>query len=57
MVGPLARAAAVVGVDAFFLECHPSPDDALSDGPNMIPLSELSALLASLAAIDTARRG
>lgn len=57
MVGPLARAAAGVGVDAFFLECHPSPDDALSDGPNMIPLSELSALLASLAAIDTARRG
>lgn len=57
MVGPLARAAAGVGVDAFFLECHPSPDDALSDGPNMIPLSELSALLASLAAIDSARRG
>lgn len=57
MVGPLARAAAAVGVDAFFLECHPRPDEALSDGPNMISLDALAPLLESLAAIDAARAG
>jgi len=56
MVPPLARAAAAVGVDAFFVECHPRPDEAPSDGPNMIPLSDLAPLLETLAAIDAARR-
>lgn len=44
----LARAAAAVGVDGFFMETHPNPEKALSDGPNMVPLSEISALLESL---------
>ncbi len=39
--GPLARAAAAVGVDGFFIETHPTPETALSDGPNMIPLREM----------------
>lgn len=46
MVAHLARAAVAVGCDALFLETHPDPDHALSDGPNMIPLSELEPLLA-----------
>ena len=37
----LARAAAAVGVDGFFIESHPKPEKALSDGPNMIPLNEM----------------
>ena len=37
----LARAAASVGVDGFFIETHPNPEKALSDGPNMIPLHEM----------------
>ena len=55
MVPHLARAAAGVGVDAFFLECHPMPDEALSDGPNMMDIEELYPLLVSLKAIDSAR--
>ncbi len=55
MVPHLARAAAGVGVDAFFLECHPKPDEALSDGPNMVDVDDLQPLLASLRAIDLAR--
>ncbi len=55
MVPYLARAAAGVGVDGFFLECHPKPDEALSDGPNMIDVAELDSLLASLRAINAAR--
>ncbi len=55
MVPHLARAAAGVGVDAFFIECHPAPDEALSDGPNMLCLEDLAPLLASLVAIDAAR--
>lgn len=47
-VAPLARAAVAVGVDALFMEVHPEPDHALSDGPNMVPLHELEALLAQL---------
>jgi len=45
MVEPLARAAVAVGVDGLFLETHPSPDDAPSDGPNMVPLARLAPLL------------
>lgn len=41
----LARAAAAVGVDGFFIETHPNPQKALSDGPNMIPLEEMGAFL------------
>ena len=55
MVPHLARAAAGVGVDAFFLECHPMPDEAFSDGPNMMDIEELHPLLISLQAIDSGR--
>src|SRR6185312_1320146 len=48
----LARAALAVGVAAIFMETHPDPDHAPSDGPNMIPLSEMPALIARLAAFD-----
>lgn len=41
----LARAAAAVGVDGFFIETHPNPEKALSDGPNMIPLEEMESFL------------
>ena len=44
-VEPLACAAAGAGVDGFFMEVHPNPDDALSDGPNMVPLHQLKSLL------------
>jgi len=44
-VEPLACAAAGVGVDGFFMEVHPAPDEALSDGPNMVPLHQLKSLL------------
>ncbi|MGQ0810554.1 MAG: 3-deoxy-8-phosphooctulonate synthase, partial [Nitrospiraceae bacterium] len=44
-VEPLACAAAGAGCDGFFMEVHPDPDSALSDGPNMVPLHELKALL------------
>lgn len=44
-VPTLARAAAAVGMDALFMEIHEDPDQAPSDGPNMIPLSELEAVL------------
>ena len=44
-VEPLACAAAGAGVDGFFMEVHPNPDDALSDGPNMVPLHQLKTLL------------
>lgn len=40
-VHPLARAAVAVGIDGLFTECHPDPENALSDGPNAIPLSTL----------------
>lgn len=41
----LAKAAASVGVDGFFIETHPNPEKALSDGPNMIPLHEMERFL------------
>lgn len=47
-VAPLARAAAAAGCDGFFMEVHPDPDSALSDGPNMVPLDELKELLQQL---------
>ena len=48
----LARAAVAAGVDAVFLEVHDDPDNAPSDGANMVPLSWLPALLQTLVAID-----
>ena len=48
----LARAAVAVGVAAVFIETHPDPDNAPSDGPNMIPLKEMPALIARLQAFD-----
>ena len=48
----LARAAIAVGVGAIFMETHEDPDNAPSDGPNMVPLNEVKALLKKLTAID-----
>lgn len=48
MVPPLARAAVAAGCDGLFFETHPDPDRALSDGPNMVPLSEVSQFLSPL---------
>ncbi len=50
----LARAATAAGVAGLFMETHPDPDRALSDGPNAWPLGELADLLATLKQIDTA---
>eukprot|EP00903_Cladosiphon_okamuranus_P001586 g1584.t1 len=52
MVPVLARAAVAVGVAGLFIETHPDPDKAPSDGPNMVPLHELEALLVQLKALD-----
>jgi 2-dehydro-3-deoxyphosphooctonate aldolase (KDO 8-P synthase) len=52
MVPYLARAAVAVGCAAVFMETHQDPDHAPSDGPNMLRLADLPALLAELAAID-----
>ena len=48
----LARAAIAVGVAAVFMETHPDPDNAPSDGPNMVPLSKMPELLKQLVEID-----
>lgn len=48
----LARAAAAVGVAGLFIETHPNPDAAPSDGPNMVPLSALESLLTDVVAFD-----
>jgi 2-dehydro-3-deoxyphosphooctonate aldolase (KDO 8-P synthase) len=53
-VAPLARAALAVGVDALFLEIHPDPDHALSDGPNSLPLHAVEPLMRSLLALREA---
>ena len=53
----LARAAVAVGVQGLFMESHIDPDNAPSDGPNMIPLNEMPALLTSLARIADASKG
>lgn len=51
-VAPLARAAVAVGVAAVFVECHDDPDNAPSDGPNMLPLAAMGPLLERLVALD-----
>lgn len=48
----LARAAAGVGIDALFMEVHDNPDEALSDGPNMVILDDLEGILKQVLAID-----
>ena len=48
----LARAATAVGVAGLFMETHPDPDKALSDGPNAVPLARIGALLETLVSID-----
>jgi 2-dehydro-3-deoxyphosphooctonate aldolase (KDO 8-P synthase) len=51
-VAVLARAAVAVGVAGVFIETHPDPDNAPSDGPNMVPLADFSALIAELQGFD-----
>lgn len=53
MVPVLARAATAVGVDGLFMETHPRPDEAKSDGPNSWPLPLMQSLLEQLAQIDS----
>jgi 2-dehydro-3-deoxyphosphooctonate aldolase (KDO 8-P synthase) len=48
----LTRAASAVGIDALFVEVHDDPDNALSDGPNMLRLEDLSSVLENVKAID-----
>ena len=55
-IPPLAFAAVAAGADGLFLETHPDPDRAPSDGPNMIPLAELADIVARAVAVWEARR-
>ncbi|MBQ6656566.1 MAG: 3-deoxy-8-phosphooctulonate synthase [Ottowia sp.] len=59
MVPVLARAAVATGIAGLFMETHPTPDKALSDGPNSVPLKHMRALLETLMELDAAvkRRG
>lgn len=52
MVPVLARAAVAVGISGLFMETHPNPAKALSDGPNAVPLGKMKDLLATLVALD-----
>jgi 2-dehydro-3-deoxyphosphooctonate aldolase (KDO 8-P synthase) len=52
----LAKAALAVGANGLFIETHPKPDEALSDGPNMIPLGEMATVLRSLLKIYEAAK-
>ena len=49
----LARAATAVGIAGLFMETHPNPEEALSDGPNAMPLAHMKTLLEALVSIDT----
>jgi 2-dehydro-3-deoxyphosphooctonate aldolase (KDO 8-P synthase) len=53
MVPVLSRAAVAVGVAGLFMETHPDPSKAMSDGPNAVPLKHMRALLETLVALDT----
>ncbi|HUF55486.1 MAG TPA: 3-deoxy-8-phosphooctulonate synthase [Thermohalobaculum sp.] len=55
-VAPLARAAVAVGVAGLFIETHPDPDRAPSDGPNMLPLGQMAELLDVLLELDRVAR-
>ena len=57
MVPVLARAAVAVGVAGVFIETHQDPDNAPSDGPNMVPIDQLPALLETLMALDAIAKG
>ena len=52
----MAKAAVAVGADGVFIETHPDPDQAMSDGPNMVPLSEMGDLLKRLLKVRQAVR-
>ena len=52
----LAKAALAVGANGLFIETHPKPDEALSDGPNMIPLADMAATLKQLLKVYNAVR-
>jgi len=56
-VGPLARAAVAAGVEGLFMEVHTNPDEAPCDGPNMLPLADLPALLQVIRRIHQAAWG
>jgi 2-dehydro-3-deoxyphosphooctonate aldolase (KDO 8-P synthase) len=56
-VHSLARAAVAVGVAGVFMECHPAPDEALSDGPNAIPLSRVERIVEDLLSIHPPSAG
>ena len=56
LVPPLVRAAVAVGVDAVFLEVHPKPDEAPSDGPNSLDYEGLVQVLKDVRALTAARR-
>ena len=53
----LSRAAVAVGIAGVFIETHPDPDKAPSDGPNMVPLAEFQGLIAELQAFDRLAKG
>ncbi len=53
-VAPLARAAVAAGCEGLFMEVHPDPDHALSDGPNMVPLAEVRGLLEQIVRVAAA---
>jgi 2-dehydro-3-deoxyphosphooctonate aldolase (KDO 8-P synthase) len=57
MVFPLARAAVAVGCDGLFIETHPNPDHAWSDGPNMVPLDQLAQVVETCVRIREAAQG
>ena len=57
MVPPLARAAIAVGIAGLFIETHNDPDNAPSDGPNMVPLHDLPGLLKTLQQLDSIVKG
>jgi 2-dehydro-3-deoxyphosphooctonate aldolase (KDO 8-P synthase) len=52
MVPVLARAAVAAGISGLFMETHPDPQSALSDGPNMWPINNLKPLLETLQELD-----
>jgi 2-dehydro-3-deoxyphosphooctonate aldolase (KDO 8-P synthase) len=53
-IAPLARGAVAVGCEGLFMEVHPNPDKALSDGPNMVPLAEVRGLLEQIVRLAAA---
>ena len=56
LIATVARAAVAAGVDGVFIETHPDPSKALSDGANMLPLDQLEGLLTTLASLHEWRQ-